>query len=236
MSKKIKTAISTKGLPTSYVPPKSFLTFIKRTNNIGAPYQVPFALYKCVCGTKKEIAIWSVKSGNTVSCGCYNREMARKTLTTHGVSKHPLSDVYRNMISRCNNPKSKYYQNYGGRGVKVCDEWMNSYYVFYLWCMENGWQKGLQLDKDIKARKMGLPSNLYSPERCSFVTRKENLNCMRNNVLIEYMGETKTLTQWADEYKIHESTIRSRLSYGWDMYDVLNKPIRKMVNNSNRYK
>lgn len=214
--------------PVEYVPLKSKLTFLHRSKDLNGK---KMGYYKCVCGTEKNINIDAVKRGNTLSCGCHNLESIKVNGITHGFSYHPLRSVWNGMMSRCYNPNCSFYYNYGGRGVTVCEEWKTNYASFVKWALENGWQKGLQLDKDIRAKELGVAPTLYSPDRCKFVTRKENLNCMRNNVLIEYMGETKTLTQWANQYKIHEATVRNRISYGWDIHKVLNHPVRKMKTN-----
>ncbi len=123
----------------------------------------------CDCGKYKTFRYSNFRMGRQLSCGC-NR-------TPKVVSydyKHPLYKIWIAMRARCDNETDQYYYNYGGRGVKVCEEWDNSYEVFYNWCIANGWRKGLFVDKDVIPKKMGIPALLYSPEMCSIVTRTEN--------------------------------------------------------------
>ena len=91
--------------------------------------------------------------------------------TKHNISKHPLYNVYNNMINRCYDTNNKSYNDYGARGVVVCDEWKNSIDNFYNWAIKNNWELGLHLDKDIKGNGF-----LYSPNTCTFVTPKVNSN------------------------------------------------------------
>jgi len=83
-----------------------------------------------------------------------------------------LSDRYYNMLKRCNNEDHKDYVNYGGRGIKVCDEWLKSKKVFVAWCYENGFEEDLELDR--RDNDKG-----YGPENCRFVTRVVNRNNRR---------------------------------------------------------
>ncbi len=88
---------------------------------------------------------------------------------THGLSRHPLYYVWQAMKMRCYNENYKDYKYYGAKGVKMCDEWFNDFEPFYKWAMNNGYKKGLQVDKDIK----GI-GKLYGPDSCVFVTPKIN--------------------------------------------------------------
>ena len=98
---------------------KSLLTFVKQTvfcnNNAFTK-----ALYKCECGTVKEINMRKVRELRTISCGCkiHTGEHSK----THGLSKHPLYRVWKGIRNRCYNKNSSYYPNYGGRGVVMCKE------------------------------------------------------------------------------------------------------------------
>ncbi len=169
---------------------KGDLTFIKRTkvSEKGAH----FALYKCVCGNEKEINISNVNTGKVRSCGCYNL----KQHFIHGLSKHPLmKGVWSGMIQRCTNPNEKHFANYGGRGIVVCDEWKNNFYSFYQWAINNGWQKGLHLDRILN-------DGNYEPVNCRFVTHKANQSNTRKNAWITYNGMNKTKAQWSEHFGI----------------------------------
>lgn len=131
---------------------------LKRVENRG---KNTMYLCKCSCEkqTEKIVGAKHLRSGSSKSCGCTN--------ITHGLSYHPLFKVYGYMIQRCINSNNKSYVNYGGRGIKVCEEWQNDFKVFYDWCIENGWQKGLHIDKIDN-------DGDYCPENCQFITHAEN--------------------------------------------------------------
>jgi hypothetical protein len=122
----------------------------------------------CDCGKTKVIVGSELKRGNNKSCGCN-----RTPRTTYEYRDHPLYDVWKGMKARCKSEKHISRKNYLDKGVKVCDLWENDFISFYDWAIENGWQDGLQLDKDIKSRQLGVDA-LYSPETCMWVTPAKN--------------------------------------------------------------
>ena len=122
---------------------------------------------------------------------------------------HPLRGVHNSMMSRCYNPKVHSFARYGAIGVTVCDEWKD-YQTFKKWGLANGWEKGLQLDKD--KLSVSKPGKIYSPEFCCFLTSKENNRNKRNNIYIEYKGETKMAVEWAEITGISYRLIISRMS------------------------
>lgn len=90
-------------------------------------------LCKCECGNKKIISSHSLTSGTTVSCGCYNKEIIKKQKSNlrHGFWGTKIYTDWKAMKQRCANSKSRSYQWYGARGIKVCDEWKNDFMSFY---------------------------------------------------------------------------------------------------------
>ncbi len=135
--------------------------------------------------------------------------------TKHNLSKHPLFNVWVGIIRRCYTPSFNMYKRYGANGVRVCDLWRYNFKEFYDWAISNGWEKGMQIDKDIIPKKIGIPALLYSPEMCSIVTPKENSNNKSNNRYMEYKGEIKTLTQWAESIGVKKVTFFQRVNkYG----------------------
>jgi len=152
-------------------------------------------------------------------------ELVIKRATKHGLNKHPLYRIWAKVKTRCYDPKAKEYPNYGGRGVVMCDDWKDNPKSFIEWCINNGWQKGLDIDKDILAEKLGAEPLLYSPERCQFVTRKENLNNKRDNVRVTYNGITKTIAQWAEQTGIKRDCLRYRIQImKWPLEEALTIP------------
>lgn len=189
--------------------------------------------WKCICdcGKSKEIRGTNLTSGATTSCGCYNKEIISKDNPKY---KRKLYYIYRGMLDRCNNKNNKHYSNYGGRGIGVCDEW-NIYENFEKWALENGYAKGLWIDR--------IDNNSdYNPTNCRFCTPKEQQNNKRTNVIISIGGVEHTIQQWSDISGIKRATIERRYKLGWNPEDLL-KPIdvskshgdaiRRIYNNSN---
>ena len=117
----------------------------------------------CTCGQETVVGAGDLQSGHTKSCGC----LALDVRTTHGLSKHPLKSVWKDMKRRCYNKKCRSYVDYGGRGISVCEEWRLDFLFFYHWATENGWRKGLLLDRENN-------DGDYSPSNCRFLNRQES--------------------------------------------------------------
>ena len=111
------------------------------------------------------------------------------------------------MKRRCCDEKHKSYAGYGARGIRVCEEW-SEYINFHEWSIENGYKKGLKLDRKNN-------DGNYEPDNCRFVTNKVNANNKRNNRFITIGDETKTISQWSDFSGINQKAIQSRIKYGW---------------------
>lgn len=143
-----------------------------------------------------------------------------KTFTTHGMSHTRIYKVWCRMKSRCNNSNSSDYYLYGARGIGVCKEWTSSFEMFYKWAKENGYREGLTLDRiDVNGN--------YEPQNCRWVTMKIQSNNKRNNRLISFNGETRTIAQWSEITGISKDTIAHRLKIGWDTEKALYAPSRK---------
>lgn len=130
-----------------------------------------------------------------------------------------LRQKWMGMLSRCEDFDSLQYKDYGGRGISVCDDW-HTYEVFYRWCMNNGYSKGLQLDRmDVNGD--------YEPSNCRFVTQKENANNKRNNVVLTAFGETKTAAQWIEDERCVPlaGSFYKRIREGWSVEDALTMPV-----------
>lgn len=130
-------------------------------------YKKKYGLFKCDCGNTREIIISDVKRHKSSSCGCYYLESVKENTKTHGLTKHPLYATYRTMKARCGCKNVKSYINYGERGIIVCDEWANDFLVFYNWAIDNGWDRGMHIDR------INNDGN-YEPSNCHFITNAEN--------------------------------------------------------------
>lgn len=129
-----------------------------------------------------------------------------------------LRKIWASMHERCEYEKHPQYHNYGGRGIKVCDEWAE-YIPFAKWAFRNGYTEELTIDR--------IDSNgIYEPENCRWITNKEQQNNRRNNRIIEYKGEKYTLTQLAGKVGINKTTLKERLNAGWSIDEAVERPIR----------
>ena len=123
-----------------------------------------YGIYKCgFCGTNFKARTPSVKFGNTKSCGCYRKRRVSESHKTHGLGGTRLYDTWTNMKDRVLNPKNKQYNDYGGRGITICEDWLDIR-NFYNWAMENGYSDELSLDRIDNGGN-------YYPENCRWVTK-----------------------------------------------------------------
>jgi len=136
----------------------------------------------------------------------------------HGMSGTRIHLNWCEMRQRCNNPNSKDYHNYGGRGIKICEEW-DEFMVFYNWAITHGYNEDLSLDR--KDNNLG-----YNPENCRWATRIEQGNNRRTNTLIEIDGKLDTIANWARLAGITRFLMRQRYVDGKRGKDLL-KPARK---------
>jgi hypothetical protein len=110
---------------------------------------------------EKEVGLSSLRVGDAKSCGCKRIEY----ISTHGQStNNPLYRTWSNMKSRCNDPKAKYFPEYGGRGIKVCQEWCDSFEEFHKWAISSGYQPALTLDREKNDQE-------YGPDNCRWSNR-----------------------------------------------------------------
>lgn len=150
-------------------------------------------MYECVCDCgNKTIAYQSnLLQGKTTSCGCFQKEEASKRFSTHGMTKTRLYKTYFNMKQRCLDQSNKSYHNYGGRGIKICEEWMESFLNFANWALSNGYSDSLTLDRiDVNGD--------YCPENCRWATIKEQSNNQRKTIWVEILGNKKSLKEWTN--------------------------------------
>lgn len=183
------------------------LTVIK---DVGRKHGGVLWLCQCDCGNTKEVMSQSLLNGATTSCGCHNREI----ITKHNKSRTRLYHTYQCIKDRCTNPNAQEYARYGGRGISLCDEWLNSKESFFEWALKNGYRNGLSIDR--------IDNNGdYCPENCRWVTAKEQARNRSTNVVLEYNGEKHCLSEWAELLNENYAKLLSRHRRGWATKDIL---------------
>lgn len=180
-------------------------------------------LCKCGCikGTESYIAEYSLKSGNSRSCGCITCETNTERMSTHHKSKTRLFHVWESMKSRCYNSHNKSYKNYGGRGIKVCEEWLNDFEAFYSWAMANGYDENAQYG-ECTIDRIKVNEN-YNPDNCRWADADTQALNRRSNVWITYNGETHSLSEWSEITGINRATLRQRLKKGCKGEELFSK-------------
>ena len=162
--------------------------------------------WKCICdcGNEKVVCRGALTSGDTISCGCFHKEHKAEFGFKHGKTNTKLYGVWSGMVQRCTNPKASNYKRYGGRGIKICDEWRKNFVSFYDWAVTHGYKEGLSLDRiDVNGN--------YEPVNCRWATLEQQQNNMRNNHFIEYKGVTHTIAEWSRILKVNHETLRYRV-------------------------
>lgn len=179
-------------------------------------------LCKCDCGETTIVNGVHLRSGDTKSCGCITRETPRRKgwcHEVHGLSRSRLYSVYRGMKTRCYSKKAKYYGIYGGRGIKICDEWLSNFMSFYNWAVENGYEEGLSIDRIDN-------DGDYEPSNCRWATAVVQTRNRRKTISVLYNGEYKTIGELASESGLKYHVVYTRICrLNWDIDRALNTPV-----------
>lgn len=162
-----------------------------------------------------------------------DKKMARHV--THGLTGKRVYKTWESMKARCYNPNDGKYEKYGGRGIKVCEEWLGKDGArnFAKWAYENGFDENKR-QKEQSIDRIDVNGN-YEPNNCRFTDAKIQANNRTNTIFLEYQGKTKCLQEWADEVGISESTIRWRLNNGYSAEKALTTEVKKNSNAGKRY-
>jgi hypothetical protein len=171
----------------------------------------------CDCGNSRPIRVYDLKRGHTKSCGCGRGTKRNKR------GKAPLYYTWRSMKERCNRPKHKSFKYYGGKGVTVCEEWLKSFETFSEWCIANGWELGLEIDREDS-------NGNYEPSNCRFVTRIENLNNRSHTHKVRINGEIIPLMQAFKQQMITKKRFRELKTY-CERYNKMRKQFGEYQSN-----
>ena len=183
-------------------------------------------LCKCDCGKLKIIQGASLKNGRTKSCGCLRKKGARRT---HGFKYTRLYCIWQGIKKRCLNKNTSNYYIYGGRGIKICDEWKNDFKSFHDWAYANGYDESAKRG-DCTIERIDVNGN-YEPSNCRWATMKEQCRNTRSNKLITYNNETRCLMDWSYILNINYDTLLNRFKKGWTIEKAfMNKDFRMSKN------
>lgn len=174
---------------------------------------------RCNCGKACVIRGRNLRSGNSVSCGCYNRESTPRRARTHGLRHTPEYEAWANMKTRCYNSRRRSYARYGGRGIRVCERWLHSFENFLA---DMGRKPGPEYSLDRYPNNDGN----YEPENCRWATLAEQLSNTRRNHRVTFNGETLTITEWEQKYRFPNGVIKWRLLHGWSIEEALSSGVR----------
>lgn len=178
-------------------------------------------LFQCDCGNKVIIPQSYVSTGDTKSCGCYRKEVAKgnNNSTKHNKTQTRLYSIWSGIKQRCYNKNKIAYEYYGARGIGVCDEWKSDFMAFYVWALKNGYKDDLTIDRiDVNGN--------YKPNNCRWATIKEQNNNMRNNHWINYKGQKLTMSQFAEKYGIPYQIMKNRIRYNWSIDRIISTPFK----------
>ena len=176
----------------------------------------------CECGKRVDVLKEYLTSGRQKSCGCLKKENGHPT---HREIHTRLYKIWGNMCNRCSNPNNPAWDRYGKRGILVCDDW-KLYENFRDWAKSNGYNDDLTIDRIDNDRG-------YNPDNCRWADRYTQANNKRDNHIVEFKGQKKTLSEWASYLGIPYKTLHNRVvRLNWDIERAFTQPMRKSSSSS----
>ena len=203
------------------------LTVMRKADDYISPKGYTSTCYECLCdcGEITIVRRSDLISGRTKSCGCFRKEVTvinslnHKPVKKHGKSNDRLYHIWAGMKERCTNKNNPGYIHYGGRGIKLFNEWYQ-FISFYEWAMNNGYDDSLTIDR------IDVDGN-YEPSNCRWVTMKEQCRNKRDTIKYTINGEEKSLSDWCEIYGATYTTVVSRIKSGVPVEDALLQPAGK---------
>ena len=172
---------------------------------------------RCDCGSQLTVNLYKLVTGRTQSCGCLHREQLSAAKTIHGATGTPEYRNWQHLIRRCYESTGKSYASYGGRGIRVCDRWRNSFENFLS-------DMGPRPSPDHSIDRIDNNGN-YDPENCRWATRSEQARNTRANRYLTVDGETHLLCEWSELMDLDASLILCRIRrYGWSVREAVLTP------------
>jgi len=179
-------------------------------------------LCQCECGTIRAVRRNSLVNGDSQSCGCLAFELSAQRGTTHGMSGSYAYACWQAMKARCYYKIHPHYANYGGRGIVVCQRWLDSFENFIQ-------DMGMPPSEDHSIDRYPNHDGNYEADNCRWATPIEQQRNMRTNRLLTFAGKTQCVSAWAEESGIGKTTIKERLNRGWSAEDALRTAVRASI-------
>lgn len=171
----------------------------------------------CECGTIKSYFIYNLIKGGTKSCGCYNSDSLRIRNTSHGLSRISEYSIWGTIKDRCLNPNCHKFKDYGGRGITLHPEWIESFESFY---EHIGKRPDSSYSVDRINNSLG-----YIPGNIRWATNTQQANNARSNHLIEFNGITQTMADWSRQTGLSYSALNNRIQGGYSIEEALTAPV-----------
>lgn len=175
-----------------------------------------YGWFQCDCGEKRCVSVYTVLNGKSKSC-------KHCSWNKFGLEKNDYNAIIysrRRAINRCYNKNNPSYKRYGGRGISVCKEWLESQDSFVTWALSNGWERGLSLDRIDNDKN-------YSPDNCRWANAKKQANNRSSCIFIEHDGETKTMMEWCEFLGVPHWLPNNRWQRGERNFSELFSPVDK---------
>jgi hypothetical protein len=171
-------------------------------------------LCQCDCGKQIITASCKLKSGHTSSCGCAITDMLIARNTKHGMAHTSEYEIWQDMRKRCQNPKHKYYEYYGGKGISVCERWQN---------FENFYADMGKRPDNLTIDRIDSNGN-YEPGNCKWSTRLEQSRNRKNSKVIEYNGQKIPYAEAAKILGLGYAGVMDRVIRGWSPERIMTTP------------
>lgn len=172
---------------------------------------------KCECGTTTTVDARNLRQGRQVSCGCAASDLVSASNETHGKTESSLYARWRAIKSRCKNPNARAYENYGGRGIRICKEWDESFEAFAEYVGDPPGPKHTigRIDND----------GHYEPGNVQWETYSQQNRNKRSTRFLTHKGKTKSVSDWAEITGISYDVIWGRIGLGWNDDRILSTPV-----------
>ncbi len=164
-------------------------------------------LCRCQCGVERAVSAGNMKAGKSISCGCIQAKTTSQRLFKHGQSSHPIYTSWAGLKSRCLNENDVDFSHYGGRGIRVCDRWLEDFWHFWS-DMAAEWRPGLSVErKDVNGN--------YEPKNCCWATQSRQMRNTRRTIMLDTPWGKMSVTDAAEKAGIKPAILRQRIYKGF---------------------